>query len=367
VRRAHGDFGPYDPIGDKALSKAEISNRNITGKVYDSILRDCTVKYCTVTRCELYNCTIENSRFFDSEDYQCNYGTTGTSACRNTFSRCKIYSCRLTQGSDISNSELHNTTISSYEFQQLQDSVDRTRGLAKFLPKGPSISRSELHRSVVTWPPDTKADIGIERCELFDCTLENPAIGRSKLRRCKITSSIRVDCGIRDTTQTVQSSTLIECDIGRIYADRCIILKCKLKYLLTLESHVVSCTIRKSSICPSSTPPHSVVSKALEDFPDVLAKYPGSDDDQSIRSLAHFPMEIQVRIIHYAAALLKLKGGTPPLIEAVRGNQLLYSSALSAFAKENWHSVRAVNYNESIGEPNISPKAWQEVRKLAIR
>jgi hypothetical protein len=357
-----------DAMASLAVRKSEISNRNITGKTSNSILRDCTVKACTLTRCELYNCTIQESRFFDSEIYECDFVTTGTHIRRYALTRCKIYSCRLVPYLDISNSEMHDSTISSYGFEKSQDAVDRTTGFGGLLPKGPSISRSELYRCVITWPSDTnKGDNGIAICKLFDCTLENPTIRRSKLRRCKITRSTLVYSGDNNnTTQAVEKSTLIACDIRRTCAYQCIMLECKLKYVVAWESHFEGCTIRKSGIVLSSTPPITV-SKARENFPDIQAKYPEIDDDQSINFLAHLPLEIKARIMQYVAGSLKLKGGTPPLIEAVRGNHLLYSSALSAFAKKNWHSVRAANDNELTDERILSMKDWQDVRKLAIR
>jgi hypothetical protein len=94
---------------------------------------------------------------------------------------------------------------------------------------------------------------------------------------------------------------LLNANFERTCVDRCSILNCKLKHVITLESHIASCIIPIEHLS-SPTPTPSAVSKALNDFPNVLVKYPGTDDDQSIKSLAHLPciglhMSLMMRLV----------------------------------------------------------------------
>ncbi|EPE24856.1 hypothetical protein GLAREA_11437 [Glarea lozoyensis ATCC 20868] len=339
-------------------------------KYSDTILRNLLLETCVVSKCQVHNCTIKRSRFSDSEVHQCVFVQMGENkkievTNINTFTDCKIYSCDSIRHAVIENSEVHDSTVSSGGWGVRHVAIRRSKLFSCRLPEHPMVSRSDLHDCVLFWISVLEGSgAGLANCNVYDSLLENPLVRDSKLRNCKVVGLSAIQPTTNSLDRSVVSNLFIECEIRRVAVSRGLFIESHLKYTSIRDSSFTRCSVRRCSIAPAPAKKADVV-EALRSFPRKQEKGRPLKDEME-KSLTHLPLEIQMRVVQFAAASLQWNGISPPLIVALRPHPLLYRTALSAFAQTNWYSTEAI-YAGGRRSLRKTPKSFHTVRKLEIQ
>ncbi|EPE24855.1 Pentapeptide repeat-like protein [Glarea lozoyensis ATCC 20868] len=337
----------------------------------DTTLRDKLLEDCLVTRCQVYNCTIKRTKFSESEIYECIFADLGDEPATdaNAFDECKIYSCNPIRYATMVKCEVNDSTFSSGVPGMLNSVLKKSKFFNCCLLDDPWISWSELHECELSWPSYPPSEIrkaGLYHCKIYTSSLANPVANESRFRNSKLFGLPATEAmPDRTTCRTLDSSTFVECDIRRVGVTHSLFIKCKLKYAANRRSTFARCTVRRPALTPQ--PANDVeVSRVLANFPQKNSKNQKKPSVGSKMSLEHLPMEIQMRIVHFAAATLEWQGVTPPLIASLRGHQLLYRAALTSFARKNWFIADAQLKAFEAEDDKMSSKAWHSLRKLEI-
>jgi hypothetical protein len=337
----------------------------------DTTLRDLLLEECLVIRCQVYNCTIKRAKFSESEIYECIFADLGDDQATdaNAFDECKIYSCNPIQYATMVKCEVNDSTISSGVPGMLNGVIKRSQFFNCRLLDDPSISWSELNKCELFWPsypPSENTKGGLYHCKVYNSSLANPVTDESRFRNCKLFGLPAIKAMVNNRPcRTLVSSAFVECDIRCVGVTHSLFIECKLKYTAYQRSTFAGCTVRRPALAPAPAN-DAEVSRVMASFRQKDKRNQKQLCVESEVSLAHLPMEIQMRIIHFAAAALEWRGVTPPLIATLRGHRLLHRAALSGFARTNWFCVDAELKAINTEDDKMPSKAWRGLRKMEV-